>query len=100
MPMKNLFSICIALLFLSCDNNVYETHTKQGEFTITKIKRSGKRHLRGFYVEGFEKKVKYSDIRSGKYNVGDKVQLNYDSIVNKTKGTYKLILQRRIEVED
>lgn len=97
--MKNLLAIIIAIIFISCDNDLYETHTKQGEFTITKIKRSGKRNLRGFYVEGFEKKVKYRDIRSGKYNVGDKVQLSYDSVINKTKGTYELKLQRRLEVE-
>ena len=99
MPIKNFLTIIIAILFVACDNDVYETHTKQGEFTITKIKRSGKRNLRGFYVEGFEKKIKYSDIRNGKYKVGDKIQLNYDSVIIKTKGTYTLVLQRRIEVE-
>jgi hypothetical protein len=100
MPMKNLLAIFIALLFLSCDNDVYETYNKQGEFTINRIKRSGKRHLRGFYVDGFEKKIKYRDIRNGKYKVGDKVILNYDSTINKTKGTYDLKLQRRLEGEE
>lgn len=95
--MRNLLIILIAILFSACDNDVYESHTKQGEFTITKIKTSGKRQLRGFYVEGFEKKVKYRDVRNGKYKVGDKIHLNYDSVVNETKGTYELKLQRRLE---
>lgn len=94
--MKNLIFLLLFLTLTSCDNDVYETHAKEGEFTVRKIKRSGKRQLRGFYVEGFDKKVKYSNIRNGKYKVGDKVHLSYDSVVNLTKGTYELVLQRKI----
>lgn len=52
--------------------------------------------MRGFYVEGSDYKIRYRDILNGKYEVGDKVVLKYDSIVNKTKGTYELKTQRRI----
>lgn len=95
--MRNILIILTAFLLFSCDSDVYEIHTKESEFTIREIKRSGKRHLRGFYVEGFENKVKYKNVRNGKYKVGDKITLKYDSVVNKTKGTYELELQRRVE---
>lgn len=95
--MRNILTILIVFLLFSCDSDLYETHAKEREFTICEIKRSGKRHLRGFYVEGFENKVKYRNVRNGKYKVGDKITLKYDSVVNKTKGTYELELQRRVE---
>ncbi|MCA5006393.1 hypothetical protein [Sphingobacterium bovistauri] len=95
--MKYLNLILVALLLLSCDNDTYETHTKEREFTIREIKRGGKRQHRGFYVEGFESKVRYRNIRDGKLKTGDKIMLKYDSIVNKTKGTFELNLQRRYE---
>lgn len=87
------------IIFASCDNDVYETYAKEGNFTISKISRGGKRHLRGFYVEGHERKIRYNDIRNGKYKVGDNVRLKYDSVVNTTKGTYKIVLQRRLIVD-
>jgi PBP1b-binding outer membrane lipoprotein LpoB len=94
--MKHILISLIALFLFSCNNDVYETYSKEREFTIRKIKRSGKRHMRGFYVEGSDYKIRYRDILNGKYEVGDKVVLKYDSIVNKTKGTYELKTQRRI----
>lgn len=94
--MKHILIVLIALFLFSCDNDVYETHSKEREFTIRKIKRSGKRHNRGFYVDGSDYKIRYRNIRNGKYKIGDKVVLQYDSIANKTKGTYEIKTLRRI----
>ena len=97
--MRLLALLFISLFFISCDNSVYETHTKTREFTIVKLKQGGKRVHRGFYVEGIEKRIRYRDIKNGKYKVGDKVKLSYDSVVNKTKGTFVLEVPYRLKDE-
>ena len=94
--MNKILVIIFALLFISCDNDNYQTYKKEREFTIRKLKKHGKRHMRGFYVDGSDYKIRYRNIRNGKYQVGDKVLLQYDSIVNKTKGTYEIKPQRKL----
>lgn len=93
---KYITLIMLSFLISSCDHDVYETFSKEGEFTVRKVKKGGNISQRGFYVKGFKTKVRYRHIRNGKYNVGDKVNLSYDSIVNRTQGTYELRLPRRL----
>lgn len=85
----------LVFLISSCDHDVYETFSKEGEFTVQGKERWQYKPT-GFYVEGFKTKVRYRHIRNGKYNVGDMVNLSYDSIVNRTQGTYELRLPRRL----
>lgn len=96
--MKRILSfILIPFFIISCDNDSYETFPKEGEYTISKVKKRGKRRRRGFYVEGHKQKIRYRKIRESHYKVGDKILLQYDSIVNRSKGTYIIKLPSRFE---
>lgn len=97
--MKRIIWLLLCVFFISCDNDKYVTYKKSKEFEVVRLKKTGKSKKRGFYVifNNNEEKVKYRYIRNGDINIGDKVVLNYDSIVNLTKSTYYLSLQYRFK---